>query len=81
LRALLSSPGGLAVAGEAATAVVANSVPDLVESWRRLAVRDLRIEKIAQSESVGEPPESVYVVTASAADSARLVLEIQIRHE
>jgi len=81
LRSLLASPDGLRVAGEGGAAMMANSVPDLVESWRRLAARDLRVEKIAQAESAAEPPQSVYVVTASPAESTRLVLEIHIRHE
>ena len=81
LRSLLASPDGVKFAGEGRPAMVANSVPDLVESWQRLSARDLRLEKIAQPRSDAEPPQAVYVVAASVVESTRLVLEIQIRHE
>ena len=82
LRALLAKP---AVPPPAVTtagaAPAAESAGDLMDSWQRLATRDLRLEKIAQPGSPGERPQSVYAVNSSAAESGRLVVEIKIRHE
>jgi hypothetical protein len=83
LRALLVKPPAPAVAvataGDATPA--AQLIGDLMDSWQRLASRDLRLEKIRQPEFAGERPNSVYAVNSSAADSGRLVVEIEIRHE
>ena len=45
-----------------------------------LRSRDLRVKKVAQPESDGERPNSVYVVNASSAPSDRVVTEVRIEH-
>jgi len=42
--------------------------------------RDLRVKKIGQPEESGEPPDSVYVVSASSSSADRVVTEIRIQH-
>jgi len=42
--------------------------------------RDLKVKKITQPESAGEPPNSVYVVNASSSSTDRVVTEIRIQH-
>ncbi len=57
------------------------SAGDLLNSWQSLTGRDLKLEKIEKPESPGERPHTVYAVKSSAAESDRLVVEIQIHHE
>jgi hypothetical protein len=52
-----------------------------MESWQRIASRDLKIEKITDAQSPDERPNSVYAVLSSAGAADRLVIEIKIRHE
>jgi hypothetical protein len=78
-RSASGPPAAVSTAGSSPANV--DPVRDEVESWRRLAGRDLKIEKIVQPESAGERPHSVYAVMASAAAANRLVIEIQVRHE
>jgi hypothetical protein len=58
-----------------------DAIRDEVQSWQRLAGRDLKIEKIDHPESAGERPNSVYAVMSSSAAANRLVIEIEVRHE
>jgi len=76
-----SRPPAAVVSTAGASPGNVDAVRDEVQSWQRLAGRDLKIEKIASPESAGERPNSVYAVTASAAAANRLVIEIEVRHE
>jgi hypothetical protein len=79
LRELLAKPG--ATGDRASAPLSVESAGDLLSSWQRLTGRDLRLEKIEKPASTGERPHSVYAVKSSAAESDRLVVEIQIHHE
>jgi hypothetical protein len=79
LRPASRPPAAVVLTSGAGPANV-DAVRDVVESWQRLAGRDLKIEKIAQPESAGERPNSVYAVMSSSAAN-RLVIEIKVRHE
>jgi uncharacterized protein YhaN len=57
---------------QAADAVNIKTIRAEVESWQRLAGRDLLIEKLARSESAPGATNAVYVVTSSAAVANRL---------
>lgn len=63
------------------TAANLSSVRAKIEAWQQLASRDMGIQKLAQPQSAGERPFSVYAVNSSAAEAGRLVIEIKIRHE
>jgi non-canonical (house-cleaning) NTP pyrophosphatase len=58
-----------------------DAIRDELESWQRLGSRDLEIQIIAQPESAGERPNSVYAVMSSAVAANRLAIEIKVRHE
>ena len=76
-----SGPPAAVVTTAGAWRANVDAIRDEVESWRRLAGRDLKIEKIVHPESAGERPNSVYAVMSSAAAANRLVIEIEVRHE
>jgi hypothetical protein len=78
LRDLLAEPRPASGAAEAvvstarANPVNVDAIRAEVESWQRVASRDLKLEKIASS---------VYAVMSASAAANRLVVEIRIRHE
>src|ERR1035437_6325971 len=76
-----SRPPAAVVLTSSATPANVDAIRDEVPPWQRLASRDLKIEKIAQPESVGERPNSVYAVMSSSSAANRLVIEIKVRHE
>src|ERR1035437_9606323 len=76
-----SRPPAAVVLTSSATPANVDAIRDEVEAWQRLASRDLKIEKIAQPESAGERPNSVYAVMSSSSAANRLVIEIKVRHE
>src|ERR1035437_109539 len=76
-----SRPPAAVVLTSSATPANVDAIRDEVEAWQRLACRDLKIEKIAQPESAGERPNSVYAVMSSSSAANRLVIEIKVRHE
>jgi hypothetical protein len=76
-----SRPPAAVVLTSSATPANVDAIRDEVEAWQRLASRDLKIEKIAQPESAGERPNSVYAVMSSSSAADRLVIEIKVRHE
>jgi len=80
VRSMLAANNHTGGSNELAAADV-NSAGELVESWQRLASRDLEIEKIDQPASATERPHSVYAVSAAAAKSGHFTLEILVRHE
>ena len=76
-----SGPTAAVVLTSSASPANVDAIRDEVESWQRLADRDLTIQKIAQPESAGERPNSVYAVMSSSSAANRLVIEIKVRHE
>lgn len=82
---LAGSGSGSSAAAAAVSAASARSgvgaIRDELESWQKLGSRDLKLETVANPESAGERPNSVYAVMSSAATAGRLVVEIRIRHE
>jgi|SRR5208283_1180613 len=75
-----SSASAAAVSAASAGSSV-GAIRDELESWQKLGSRDLKLETVANPESAGERPNSVYAVMSSAATAGRLVVEIRIRHE
>jgi hypothetical protein len=80
LRPAAHPPAAVILTSSAKPANV-DAIRDEVESWQRLASRDLKIEKITEPESAGERPNSVYAVMSSSSAANRLVIEIKVRHE